>query len=88
MSKRRTVRDFSDRAVPRDAIEQAIAIAGTAPSGANHQPWHFVAIQNADLKARIRQAAEEEERAFTTGLQATHGWTRWPPSAPTPTSRI
>lgn len=67
MSKRRTVRDFSDRAVPRDAIEQAIAIAGTAPSGANHQPWHFVAIQNADLKARIRQAAEEEERAFYDG---------------------
>ena len=67
MRTRRTVRDFSDRPVRQDAIERAIAIAGTAPSGANHQPWHFVAIKDANLKARIRAAAEEEERAFYDG---------------------
>jgi nitroreductase len=61
---RRTVRDFSDRPVPRDIIEQALLAAGTAPSGANLQPWHFVVISGADSKRRIRQAAEVEEREF------------------------
>ncbi|HFB55040.1 MAG TPA: nitroreductase family protein [Hellea balneolensis] len=64
LSSRRTIRDFSDRAVPRNIIETAIAAAGTAPSGANHQPWHFVAISNPDMKRKIRMAAEEEEKAF------------------------
>lgn len=67
MRKRHSVRDFSDRAVDQGVIEDCIAAAGTAPSGANHQPWHFVAIQNAEMKARVRSAAEEEEDAFYAG---------------------
>lgn len=61
---RRTVRQFSHRPVPREAIENALRIAGTAPSGAHRQPWHFVAISDSKLKARIRKAAEREERLF------------------------
>ncbi len=64
ISERRSVRDFSNRPVPRAIIENALLAAGTAPSGANQQPWHFVAISNPVLKGEIRQAAEEEERAF------------------------
>jgi nitroreductase len=64
---RHTVREFSDRHVPRDIIETCILAAGTAPNGANHQPWHFCAISNAEMKARIREAAEEEERTFYEG---------------------
>ncbi|MBU2866150.1 nitroreductase family protein [Pacificibacter marinus] len=67
MKRRHTVRDFSDRAVPREVIEQCIRAAGSAPSGANHQPWHFVAISNPDLKHQIRLAAEEEEKRFYDG---------------------
>jgi iodotyrosine deiodinase len=64
MGQRRTVRDFSDRPVPRALIETAIRVAGTAPSGANQQPWTFVAISNSAIKAQIRAAAEIEEKAF------------------------
>lgn len=64
MQRRRTVREFSDRPVPRDIIETALMTANTAPSGANLQPWHFVAIRAAATKKRIRAAAEEEEREF------------------------
>ena len=64
---RRTCRFFSDAPVPREVIEQAILAAGTAPSGANHQPWHFAAISTPALKRRLRQAAEREERAFYAG---------------------
>lgn len=67
MRRRRTVRDFSSRPVPRDLIETCIAAAGTAPSGANHQPWRFVAVSDAETKRAIRAAAEEEERAFYGG---------------------
>ena len=67
MRRRRTVRDFSSRPVERGLIETAIATAGTAPSGANQQPWTFVAIQDSGVKQRIRVAAEEEERAFYAG---------------------
>ncbi len=67
MRRRHSIRDFSDRAVDRHVIETCIRTAGTAPSGANHQPWHFVAIARHDLKARIRAAAEEEEQAFYQG---------------------
>ncbi len=67
MSKRHTVRDFSERAVPRSVIENCVLAAGTAPSGANHQPWHFVATSNPDFKHRIRLASEEEERKFYAG---------------------
>lgn len=65
--KRHTVREFGPRPVPRDLIETCLAAAGTAPSGANHQPWHFSVIGNAAMKARIRRAAEDEERAFYQG---------------------
>ncbi len=64
MKRRRTVREFSDRPVPTDIIENCIRAAGTAPNGANMQPWHFVVVQDADLKSRIREAAEEEEKEF------------------------
>ena len=64
MARRRTVRDFSPERVPREVIEAAIRTAAGAPSGANQQPWNFVAISNPTVKARIRVAAEEEERAF------------------------
>lgn len=65
--KRRTVREFSDRPVPRAVIEQCLLAAGTAPSGANMQPWFFAVVQSKELKAKIRHAAEEEERAFYSG---------------------
>lgn len=64
MGRRRTVRDFSARHVPRALIEDCLRAAGTAPSGANQQPWHFVAVSDPDVKRRIREAAEAEERAF------------------------
>ena len=64
LKARRTIRDFSDKHVPRELIETCIKAAGTAPSGANHQPWHFVAISNPEIKKRIREAAEEEENEF------------------------
>jgi iodotyrosine deiodinase len=62
MRARRTTRDFSDDPVPREAIELAIRTAGTAPSGAHQQPWTFVAVSDAGVKRRMRDAAEEEER--------------------------
>jgi len=64
MQQRRTIRDFSDRPVPQTVIEQCIRSAGTAPNGANLQPWHFVAISNPDVKHEIRVAAEIEEKEF------------------------
>jgi len=64
MQRRRTVREFSDRPVPLDIIRTALAAAGTAPSGANLQPWHFVVVSSADMKRRIRAAAEAEEKEF------------------------
>jgi nitroreductase len=64
IARRSTVRSFADRAVPRDVIENCLRAAGTAPSGANLQPWHFVAISDPAIKARIRRGAEEEERSF------------------------
>ncbi len=67
MKRRHTVRDYSDRPVARSVIEECIRAAGTAPSGANHQPWHFVAISNPEMKRRIREEAEEEERKFYDG---------------------
>ncbi len=62
--KRRSVRDFSDRPVAREVIENALLAAGTAPNGANMQPWYFAAVSNPELKLKIREAAEKEERAF------------------------
>ena len=65
--RRHTVRDFSSRGVSQSLISACVRAAGTAPSGANHQPWHFVVISNTEMKHRIRLAAEEEERAFYAG---------------------
>lgn len=64
MRLRRTVRDFSPRPVAREVIEDCLRAAGTAPSGANLQPWHFVAVSDPALKQEIRQAAEKEEKEF------------------------
>ena len=64
MGRRRTVRDFSSRPVPRALIEDCLRTAGSAPSGANQQPWHFVAVSDPAIKQRIRIAAEAEEREF------------------------
>lgn len=64
MRRRRTVRDFSDRPVPREIIEDCLLAAGTAPNGANRQPWKFVVVGDPEVKRRIRETAEEEERAF------------------------
>ena len=67
MAKRHSVRQFSSQHVPEAVISACIQAAGSAPSGANHQPWHFAAIQNPAMKAQIRDAAEDEERAFYAG---------------------
>jgi nitroreductase len=64
MARRRTVRHYSSEDVPQALIDGAIAIAGTAPSGANLQPWRFVVVRDPDVKRRIRHAAEREEREF------------------------
>ncbi|MEO7602287.1 MAG: nitroreductase family protein [Sphingomicrobium sp.] len=67
VASRRTCRMFSDAPVPREVIEEAVLAAGTAPSGANHQPWHFAIVSSPELKHRIRLAAEKEEREFYAG---------------------
>lgn len=64
LATRRTVRDFAPTPVPREIIEACLLAAGSAPSGANQQPWHFAAVSDPDLKRRIREAAEAEEREF------------------------
>ena len=73
LRKRRTVRDFSDRPVSREVIEACLLAAGTAPNGANRQPWHFVVVGDPEIKRKIREAAEEEERAFYSG-RASDEW--------------
>ena len=73
LKRRRTVRDFDPRPVDRAIVEQAIAAAGSAPSGANHQPWHFVVLTDPDRRKRLREAAEAEERAFYEG-KASQEW--------------
>ncbi|MFN2143590.1 MAG: nitroreductase family protein [Candidatus Promineifilaceae bacterium] len=73
MRRRRTVRDFSSRAVPREVIENCLRTAGSAPNGANMQPWHFVVVSDPDIKRAIREAAEEEERRFYS-QRATPEW--------------
>lgn len=66
-SMRRTCRFFSPDPVPREVIEYAVRAAGTAPSGANHQPWHFAIVSSPDLKRELREAAEIEEKGFYQG---------------------
>ena len=67
LKSRRTIRDFSQDPIPEDVLEHAILAAGTAPNGANLQPWHFVVVKDPEVKKEIRLAAEEEERAFYSG---------------------
>ncbi|MBT3253824.1 MAG: nitroreductase family protein [Candidatus Marinimicrobia bacterium] len=67
MKSRRTIREFSTEEVSQEVIDNCLKTAGTAPSGANQQPWHFVIIRDSSIKAQIREAAEEEERNFYAG---------------------
>lgn len=67
VSRRRTVRDFAARCVPMKVIHEALRAAGSAPSGANQQPWHFAVVSDSTLKRQIREGAEEEEREFYSG---------------------
>lgn len=64
MQRRRTIRTFSNRPVPRQIIEECLRAAGAAPNGANMQPWHFVVVNNPEVKKQIREGAEAEEREF------------------------
>jgi nitroreductase len=67
IQKRRTIRDFSDEPVPEEIISNCLRSAGTAPSGANRQPWHFSVVSDMEIKKQIREAAEEEEKKFYSG---------------------
>ena len=71
--RRRTVRDFSDRPVDRKLIETCILAGGTAPNGANQQPWHFAVVTDPEIKSKIRSAAEKEEQEFYNG-KAPQAW--------------
>ena len=73
MRRRRTIRYFSNRSVPREIIENCLLVAGTAPSGANLQPWHFVVVSDPAVKYQIREAAEKEEHEFYH-KRATQEW--------------
>ena len=73
MAARRSVRLFSDEPVPRELIENALTVAGTAPSGAHQQPWTFALVSDPELKAKLREAAEKEERDFYE-RRATDEW--------------
>lgn len=75
VKRRRTIRDFSDRPVPREIIENCIRAAATAPNGANFQPWHFAVVETPEVKKQIRLAAEKEEKEFYGG-RAPEEWLR------------
>ena len=84
MNRRRTVRDFAAKPVPTGVIEECLRAAGTAPSGANMQPWHMVVVTDPAIKQRSRTDAEVEEREFYEHRAPT----RWRRSAPTTASRF
>ena len=67
IQRRRTIRHFSDKPVPKEIIENCLKAAGTAPSGANRQPWHFSVVSDQETKKQIRHAAEKEEKKFYSG---------------------
>jgi nitroreductase len=75
MKRRRSVRSFSDRPVPDEVITNALLAAGTAPNGANMQPWHFVVVKNPETKKALREAAEKEEKTFYE-KRASEEWLR------------
>jgi nitroreductase len=85
--RRRTVRAFADRPVPRAVVEHCLRAAGTAPSGANLQPWHFAVIADPALRREIRAAAGAGSGRSTAGGRRRNGWRRWRRSAPTRRSR-
>ena len=85
--RRRTVRDFSDRPVSREVIEDCLRAAGSAPSGANMQPWHFVAVGDAALKRQIRLGRRKPSTSSMSARPRRSGWTRWPRWAPARRSR-
>ncbi len=74
VKRRHSIRQFSERPVPRSIIEHCIKAAGTAPSGANHQPWHFVAIQSPEVKRQVREQAEAHEQKFYHGSNTSQEW--------------
>lgn len=73
VNSRRTVRDFSSQEVPLEVIQQCLLAAGTAPSGANRQPWHFAVVGDPLIKKKIREGAEQEEQEFYSG-RAPQDW--------------
>jgi len=87
LRRRRTVREFSDQPVPVEVIKDCLRAAGTAPNGANMQPWHFVVVSDAAIKQKIRVEAEKEEYEFYHHKPRRHGWTRWLRWGRTSTSR-
>jgi hypothetical protein len=87
MQRRRTIRDFSDRPVPREVIEHCIRAAGTAPSGANLQPWHFVAVSDPALSTKSVPPLRRRKKNSTNIAHRKPGLKRWRPWAPIPTSR-
>jgi iodotyrosine deiodinase len=78
MQRRRTVRQFSERPVPREVIEECLLTAGSAPNGANLQPWHFVVVSDPTVKQEIRSAAEQEEGGSITAVPRRNGWMPFP----------
>ena len=96
LTPRRTVREFSPRPVPREVIEDCLRAAGTAPSGANLQPWHFVVVGDPEVKRRIRVGAEQEEHEpalvyrlpneLSSCTTAISRWLPMTPAAPTSVS--
>ena len=88
MLRRRTVRQFSSRPVPQEVIEDCLRVARSAPSGANKQPWHFVVVSDAEVKAKIRAAAEEEDAISTTDVLPKSGSMLLPRWGQTKTSPI
>ncbi|BDY05371.1 nitroreductase family protein [Ferrimonas sp. YFM] len=74
LRRRHSIRSFSNRAVPQEVIENCLLAAGSAPSGANHQPWHFVAISSDEVKKQIREHAELQERGFYDEKRAGEEW--------------
>jgi iodotyrosine deiodinase len=87
IKRRHTVREFSPMPVPREVIDLCLLAAGTAPSGANQQPWHFSVVNDAAVRRQIRLAAEEEERAFYAGKAGMEWLEALHPIGTTQTSR-
>jgi len=77
IKRRRTVRDFSNKPVPREVIENCIKAAGTAPSGANLQPWHFVVVSNPEIKRKLELQLKKKKRNFTQIVHQKNGLKFW-----------